>query len=141
MTKEQIEQKRERRRAYILKWRAANRKKIAASGRAYYITNREKILARNREYKAANHDRILTQKRKYNAANYAANRERVAARKCAWHAANMGKVAEIHALQKARKHNARGGGNLKATEKVYQAMQYFRQLGFQVEVDHETPFL
>jgi hypothetical protein len=52
----------------------------------------------------------------------------------------MGKVAEIHALQKARKHNARVG-NLKATEKVYQAMQYFRQLGFQVDVDHETSFL
>ena len=68
--------RKEKERARMAAYRAANPEKVRASKAKYYAANREKVKARVNEYHAANPEKAKTYAAKY----YEANREKVKAR-------------------------------------------------------------
>jgi hypothetical protein len=86
----QIALKKEKERARIAAYRAANPEKVKASLARYRAANREKIKVMDAKYRAANLERIKAR----DAAYFAANRENIYARKRVYRAA---KKAEAEA--------------------------------------------
>lgn len=70
--------------------RAANKEKLSAIGKAYYLANKETILARNAEYRAAHPEKMTA----YKVAWAAANPDKIAAAQAKYHAAHPGKRVE-----------------------------------------------
>lgn len=63
------QERKERNRAYVQKWRLANPEKNAERKRKYRETNSEKIAEYGSKYRAANAEKILERDRKYREAN------------------------------------------------------------------------
>ena len=70
-------------------WYEANREKVAASKKAYREANREKVAASQKAWYEANREKVAASQKAYREAN----REKVAASKKAWYEANREKVA------------------------------------------------
>jgi hypothetical protein len=85
----------EKARAYMKEYRAANREKLRAANAAYLAANREKVRATKAAYYAANREKA----REYHAAYYAANREKALEYHAAYRAANR----ELHMWNAAKK--------------------------------------
>ena len=93
-TQEEIEASRRRDRRAKFEALPIEKRKVAASQKAYREANREKVAASQKAYREANREKVVASKKAW----YEANREKVAASQKAWYEANREKVA---ASQKA----------------------------------------
>ena len=75
--------------AYQKAWYEANREKVAAYQKARYEANREKVAASQKAYREANREKVAASQKAW----YEANREKVAASQKAYREANREKVA------------------------------------------------
>ena len=96
--------------AYDKSYREANRDKIAAQKKAYYLANKEKIISYGEAWREANPEKFAAYKKAY----YGNNKEKLLAKSKAWAKANP----EKHAAQKKAYRKA-DPGKIAAYRKAY----------------------
>ncbi len=137
--------KRDRDRARLRAWRAANREKTREWYRNNRAKNKTKRRAYEREYEKRNHERLLDRRRE----RYPIIREKRRAQLRRWAVNNPSKVREkmkrwydkrgtiYHSMRRALKRSVTVG-DLTAIEVIYERAKELRQW-FDVAVDHIIP--